>query len=148
MATDKKGSGVGALYLADLGYPMLPKGATEDAKFDELQDYLYRLVESLRWTLEHLDESNFNSNFFLDIAVGELYEPTPILWTVTTRETEHYDVEDELGTEGGDVTTVLFVDDMDTRLHGHVVVPDNPAAGDGDVDTTLAVIDDVRRGAE
>ena len=117
-------NGTGALYLADLGYPMLPQNATEQEKFDELQDYLFRLTEALRWTLEHLDESNFNSNFFLDFAVGERYEPLMIAWAVSTHETTHYDVEDELGEISGEVATALAVTNESTRVDGHTAITD------------------------
>lgn len=140
MATDKKGSGVGALYLADLGYPMLPKGATEDAKFDELQDYLYRLVESLRWTLEHLDESNFNQNFFLDIAVGEMYKPLPVIWTVDTYQMRHYYREAELATiEDHGLRTELWLGNVGTDKRTHYPQAPSVEIADGSLADALGL---------
>lgn len=119
MASSDKGTGgVGALYLADLGYPMLRGDAGQN--FEELQDYLFRLTEALRWTLEHLDESNFDQNFFLDFAVGELCEPLPVDVTVSVYRIDGHTVEAVLDTLDGELTTVLWLGAVGTQWHRHV----------------------------
>lgn len=122
---DKKGNGTGALYLADLGYPMLPAGATEQEKFDELQDYLFRLVEALRWTMGHLDETNFNQNFFLDFAVGELYKPLPVEnFSIQVERIDTNTVEaGDIGTMDGSVVTVYWLEGFGHQIHPHKPTP-------------------------
>lgn len=135
-------NGTGALYLADLGYPMLPQNATEQEKFDELQDYLFRLTEALRWTLEHLDESNFNNNFFLDIAVGELYKPLPVEFEISVYRVENYDVDAGIiGTLDGELVTTLWLGDVGTQWHRHVPTAVTTATADGDMTDTLTMVD-------
>ena len=48
------------LFAADAAFPDLgAKAATED-KLRAVQDYLYMLLETLRWTLRHLSADNFS----------------------------------------------------------------------------------------
>lgn len=132
-------NGTGALYLADLGYPMLPQNATEQEKFDELQDYLFRLTEALRWTLEHLDETNFNSNFFLDFAVGELYKMLDIAdFSVEVYRVGNYTViAGVIGTLDGELSTTLYVIGWEHTIHPHYPDAVTMPGTDGDPDTTM-----------
>lgn len=132
-------NGTGALYLADLGYPMLPQNATEQEKFDELQDYLFRLTEALRWTLSHLDETNFNNNFFLDFAVGERYEMLDIAdFSVEVYRVGNYTViAGVIGTLDGELSTTLYVIDWAHTIHPHYPDAVTMPGTDGDPDTTM-----------
>lgn len=132
-------NGTGALYLADLGYPMLPQNATEQEKFDELQDYLFRLTEALRWTLEHLDETNFNSNFFLQFAVGELYKMLEIqnFSVEVYRVGEYYVAAGIIGTLDGNLDTTLYLISWDHTVHPHYPTPADITTSDGNLDTAM-----------
>ena len=141
---DKKGSGTGALYLADLGYPMLTGDTGQN--FEELQDYLFRLVEALRWTLEHLDETNFNSNFFLDFAVGELYNPLPVDFAVSVYRINNYTVEAVLDAQDGELTTVLWLGDVGTQGHRHVPTATATEAADDFGADTLTMTATISKG--
>ena len=135
-------NGTGALYLADLGYPMLPQGATEQEKFDELQDYLFRLTEALRWTLEHLDETNFNQNFFLQFSVGELYKPLPVEFEVSVYRITNYEVDaGVIGTLDGELTTTLTMTDISTQWYRHVLTEVTTATADGGMADTPTMAD-------
>ena len=132
-------NGTGALYLADLGYPMLPQGATEQEKFDELQDYLFRLTEALRWTLAHLDETNFNNNFFLDFA-GELYKPLPVEFEISVYRVGNYAVDAGIiGTLDGELVTTLTMTGVGTQWYRHVPTSTTTETADGDMTDTLTM---------
>ena len=137
---DKKGNGTGALYLADLGYPMLPAGATEQEKFNELQDYLFRLVEALRWTMGHLDETNFNQNFFLDFAVGERYEMLPMEFEVSVYRIDTYPVDaGVIGTLDGELATELWLENVGTAFHPHYPTATTTETADGSMSDALTM---------
>lgn len=137
---DKKGNGTGALYLADLGYPMLPAGATEQEKFNELQDYLFRLVEALRWTMGHLDETNFNQNFFLDFAVGERYEMLPMEFEVSVYRIDAYPVDaGVIGTLDGELATELWLGNVGTAFHPHYPTRTTTETADGSMSDALTM---------
>ena len=50
----------GTLFAADSRFPDLESYATTEQKLDAVQDYLFLLLESLRWTLRNLSPANFN----------------------------------------------------------------------------------------
>lgn len=47
------------LYI-DTNFPTFTKEQSTDEKVTSIQNYVYMLVEQMRWTLNHLDWSNFN----------------------------------------------------------------------------------------
>jgi len=48
------------LFEADTSFPNLTNKKTTDEKIKAIQDYLYMLLETLRWTLRNLSPENFN----------------------------------------------------------------------------------------
>ena len=50
----------GGLFEADAAFPALSKPGSTEEKLQAVQDYLYLLLETLRWTLRHLSEENFD----------------------------------------------------------------------------------------
>ena len=50
----------GGLFEADNAFPDLSAQRSPDARFAAVQDYLFLLLETLRWTLRHLSEENFD----------------------------------------------------------------------------------------
>lgn len=58
----------GGLAAADAAFPDLgAKGSTED-RLRAVQDYLYMLLETLRWTLRHLSGDNFDDAGLASLA--------------------------------------------------------------------------------
>ena len=51
----------GNLFSADVGFPDLSGKQSTDEKLRAVQDYLYILLETLRWTLRNLSPENFNT---------------------------------------------------------------------------------------
>ena len=50
----------GGLFEADTAFPDLGGEQTTDEKLNTVRDYLYMLLEALRWTLRNLSPENFN----------------------------------------------------------------------------------------
>ncbi len=50
----------GGLLEADTAFPDLSAEKTTDEKLNTVRDYLYMLLEALRWTLRNLSPENFN----------------------------------------------------------------------------------------
>ena len=50
----------GGLFEADTAFPELSAKKTTEEKLRAVQDYLYMLLETLRWTLRHLSADNFD----------------------------------------------------------------------------------------
>lgn len=64
----------GTLFAADSSFPDLDGFATTEQKLDAVRDYLYLLLESLRWTLRNLSPANFNEqelSAYLDEKLDE-----------------------------------------------------------------------------
>ncbi len=51
----------GGLFEADIAFPDLSGDRTTDEKLNTVRDYLYMLLEALRWTLRNLSPENFNT---------------------------------------------------------------------------------------
>lgn len=149
MATTITGKGtgsVGALYLADLGYPMLPPENTPQQKFDELQDYLYRLVEALRWTLEHLDTSNFGPGTVIEKekivyveGEGEVAEPSMVAFSMEVSGPAAIDV--ETAAADGNLDAELVMVGVTTEVHPNYDTTAETAAADGEVGGEVFVSD-------
>ena len=52
----------GTMFAADSRFPDLESYSTTEQKLSAVQDYLYLLLESLRWTLRNLSPANFNAS--------------------------------------------------------------------------------------
>lgn len=67
----------GKLFEADVSFPDLSGRESADDKLKAVEDYLYLLLESLRWTLRNLSPENFNETEMEDwldrVATRELY---------------------------------------------------------------------------
>ena len=68
-------SGFSAL---DTGFPNLKGMKSTDDQLDAVESYLYQLIEQLRWTLNHLDQSNFNQTEVIGWLAGVIEEPIKI----------------------------------------------------------------------
>ena len=51
------------IFSIDQLYPTFTVEETNTEKIERLADYLYKLIESLRYTLYHLGEENFSGGF-------------------------------------------------------------------------------------
>ena len=68
-------SGFSAL---DTGFPNLKGMKSTDDQLDAVESYLYQLIEQLRWTLNHLDQSNFNQTEVIGWLGDVITEPVRI----------------------------------------------------------------------
>lgn len=50
------------LLNADVGFPQLREGQNSDEKIDRIVDYLYMLLEQLRYSFGNVDKDNFSEN--------------------------------------------------------------------------------------
>lgn len=48
-------------HLLDTGFPVFTGGETAEEKLERIQNYLFMLLEELRWLLHHLGEENFGA---------------------------------------------------------------------------------------
>ncbi len=60
----------GNILNADTGFPQFAGSETSDQKIDKVMNYLYMLLEQLRYTLNNLDSDNFNDTGLKEIADG------------------------------------------------------------------------------
>lgn len=58
----------GNLLNADIGFPQLTSEQSTDEKIGVIQNYLYMLLEQMRYTLGNLDVGNFNDAGFEEIS--------------------------------------------------------------------------------
>lgn len=65
------------LLNADTGFPDLMGNQSTDEKFRMVSDYLYMLLEQLRYSMANLGRENFNDTAFQEIA-GLITEPVYI----------------------------------------------------------------------
>ena len=65
------------LLSADTGFPDLMGNQSTDEKFRMVSDYLYMLLEQLRYSMANLGRENFNDTAFQEIA-GLITEPVYI----------------------------------------------------------------------
>lgn len=68
----------GNILNADTGFPQFTGNMTEEQKLNKVMNYLYMLLEQLRYTLANLDADNFNDTGLQEIADGIA---TPLLQT-------------------------------------------------------------------
>jgi len=111
----------GGLFEADTSFPDLSTKKTTEEKLKAVQDYLYMLLETLRWTLRNLEPGNFNdadmapyigdqviNNFTFNQQFQEEFE-TIIADTVITNTL----ITNELYSEYGEIAD-LVVDELRT----------------------------------
>lgn len=55
---------------ADTGFPTFAEGEDSNAKIDKVMNYLYMLLEQLRYSLANLDADNFNETGLREIGEG------------------------------------------------------------------------------
>lgn len=60
----------GNILNADTGFPQFTGEESSDQKIDRVMNYLYMLLEQLRYTLNNLDADNFNDTGLKEIAEG------------------------------------------------------------------------------
>ena len=60
----------GNILNADTGFPTFAEGEDSNAKIDKVMNYLYMLLEQLRYSLSNLDADNFNETGLKEIADG------------------------------------------------------------------------------
>ena len=60
----------GNILNADTGFPTFAEGEDSNAKIDKVMNYLYMLLEQLRYSLNNLDADNFNEAGLKEIADG------------------------------------------------------------------------------
>ena len=60
----------GNILNADTGFPTFAEGEDSNAKIDKVMNYLYMLLEQLRYSLANLDADNFNDAGLKEIADG------------------------------------------------------------------------------
>lgn len=60
----------GSILNADTGFPTFAEGEDSNAKIDKVMNYLYMLLEQLRYSLANLDADNFNDAGLKEIADG------------------------------------------------------------------------------
>lgn len=60
----------GNILNADTGFPTFAEGEDSNAKIDKVMNYLYMLLEQLRYSLSNLDADNFNDAGLKEIADG------------------------------------------------------------------------------
>lgn len=60
----------GNILNADTGFPQFSEGESSDQKLDKVMNYLYMLLEQLRYSLNNLDADNFNDTGLQEIADG------------------------------------------------------------------------------
>lgn len=76
----------GGLFEADTSFPDLSSKKTTDEKLKAVQDYLYMLLETLRWTLRNIGPDNMNEDELLPWLGDVLKVKTVISNTVITNE--------------------------------------------------------------
>ena len=52
----------GGTHLLDTGYPIFAGGESTETKVERIQNYLFMLLEELRWLMHHLGEENFGED--------------------------------------------------------------------------------------
>lgn len=60
----------GNILNADTGFPTFAEGEDSNAKIDKVMNYLYMLLEQLRYSLANLDADNFNDTGLREIGEG------------------------------------------------------------------------------
>lgn len=60
----------GNILNADTGFPQFTGDESSDAKIDKVMNYLYMLLEQLRYSLSNLDADNFNDAGLREIGEG------------------------------------------------------------------------------
>lgn len=60
----------GNILNADTGFPTFAEGEDSNAKIDKVMNYLYMLLEQLRYSLANLDADNFNETGLREIGEG------------------------------------------------------------------------------
>ena len=60
----------GNILNADTGFPQFTGDESSDAKIDKVMNYLYMLLEQLRYSLNNLDADNFNDTGLREIGEG------------------------------------------------------------------------------
>ncbi len=60
----------GNILNADTGFPQFTGDESSDAKIDKVMNYLYMLLEQLRYSLNNLDADNFNETGLREIGEG------------------------------------------------------------------------------
>lgn len=60
----------GNILNADTGFPQFTGDESSDAKIDKVMNYLYMLLEQLRYSLNNLDADNFNDTGLQEIGEG------------------------------------------------------------------------------
>lgn len=60
----------GNILNADTGFPQFTGSESNEQKLDKVMNYLYMLLEQLRYTLNNLDSDNFNETGLKEIAEG------------------------------------------------------------------------------
>lgn len=74
------------LFDPDVGFPRLEEDATTEEKLDEIQNYLFILLENLRYILRNLSPENFNAAETLDWIGRNIEAETVVSNTVITNE--------------------------------------------------------------
>ncbi len=54
-------------HLLDTGYPVFTGGESTETKLRSIENYLFMLLEELRWLMHHLGEGNFDEDALLQL---------------------------------------------------------------------------------
>lgn len=80
----------GNLLFADLSFPEIREGEDTRAALKKIENYLYLLLENLRYTLQNLEPGNFNAEemepYFKKLTAGLVEAKTVLSDTIITRE--------------------------------------------------------------
>lgn len=58
----------GSIFAADIGFPSFEAGESTERRLDTVTNYLYMLLEQLRYTLANIGRENINDTAFADMS--------------------------------------------------------------------------------
>lgn len=113
------------IFSIDQLYPTFTGNETNSEKIDRLNEFIFKLIESLRYTLYHLDSKNFTSGTVdkFKQSIEKDFPQTDLSDYVKQEDLQDYVTDTELGTELQDYVTDT---ELGTTLQGYATTSDIP----------------------